>query len=49
MAFPHSVAGLLTRAVSILPKPDRGWKQQFMAFPLYASALFFSLLGNQVG
>ena len=51
MAFPIR-RRLLTRAVSIFTQ-TRPWMEtfkQFMAFPLYASALFFLwVLGNQVG
>ena len=52
MALPILALSFLPRLFRYLPKPGP-WMEtfkQFMAFPLYASALFFLwVLGNQVG
>ncbi|MSR10518.1 MAG: thiol:disulfide interchange protein [Gammaproteobacteria bacterium] len=52
MALPILVLSYLPALTRYLPKPG-AWMEtfkQFMAFPLYASALFFLwVLGNQVG
>ena len=52
MALPILVLSLAPILFRYLPKPG-AWMEtfkQFMAFPLYASALFFLwVLGNQVG
>ena len=52
MALPILVLSFLPALFRYLPKPGP-WMEtfkQFMAFPLYASALFFLwVLGNQVG
>ena len=52
MAFPILLLSYSPALFRFLPKPGP-WMEtfkQFMAFPLYASALFFLwVLGNQVG